>query len=482
MYLSDQLGPVWPDGALFRRDEHGHTFFHTKGEFQARVSGNATLVVQRGIEYEPAELVAAGGGEREELTVRLRRWSHQATRGWRSGDVHVHLHYGGEYLLTPEDASLAQRGEDVHFMNMMVANQGSGFVHDEPFFEGRPHSLSTSGHILQWGEEYRNDFYGHLCMYGIEQLVPPIYSGFRQSPHRHDVPALADGADRCHAAGGTLSYAHPVFGSIELDRLFARAWTVEAKELPVDVALGKIDAIDLMSYPSWYLETAELWYRLLNCGFRLPATAGTDTFMNHADAGAFSNPPAGNRVFVRVEGEFTTDSWCEGVRRGRTFVTNGPSLRLSVDGHAIGDEIEARAGDVLRVEAEAQSFAPMDRIELIVNGAVVASSDAVEAGRRAQLSERVTIEESAWLAVRALGPASRFVLGGDLFAHTSPIYVTVAGRPVTRAENAAYFVDWIDRLVTMAEERGSYASDADRDAIVALFRSGQEYYRRIAGG
>ena len=482
VYLSDSVDAAWPSGARVRRDEHGRAFFHTNGEFEARVSGETKIVVQRGTEYEPVELVAtAGAGRREELTAHLRRWSNLAQEGWRSGDVHVHLHYGGEYLLTPEDASLAQRAEDVHFMNMMVANQGSGFVHDEELFEGRPHQLSTADHILRWGEEYRNNFYGHLCMYGITGLVPPIYSGFRQSEHPHDMPALADGADRCHAVAGTLSYAHPMGGSIDLDRVFARVRTVEAKELPVDAALGKVDAVDLMSYPSSYLDTADLWYRLLNCGLRLPATAGTDTFMNTVDSGVFSNPPAGNRVFVKIEGDFTTESWCEGVRRGRTFVTNGPALRLSVNELGIGDEIKAQPGDVLEVEAEAHSFAPMERIELIVNGEVAATSNADEGGRRAHLSERVTVNESSWFAFRALGPPGRLVLGGDLFAHTSPVYVSIADRPQGSAQDGAYFVSWIDRLIEMAIERGSFASDADRDRVVALFRSGQEHFRRFAG-
>ena len=479
--VSDSVDAAWPGGARVRRDEHGRAFFHTNGEFEVRVSGETKIAVQRGTEYEPAELVAtARAGRREELTARLKRWSNLAQDGWRSGDVHVHLHYGGEYLLTPEDASLAQRAEDVHFMNMMVANQGSGFVHDTDHFEGRPHQLSTADHILRWGEEYRNNFYGHLCMYGITELVPPIYSGFRQSEHPNDMPALADGADRCHAVAGTLSYAHPMSGSIDLDRVFARVRTVEAKELPVDAALGKVDAVDLMSYPSSYLDTAELWYRLLNCGLRLPATAGTDTFMNHADAGVFSNPPAGNRVFVKIEGAFTTESWCEGVRRGRTFVTNGPALRLSVNGRGVGDEIKAQPGDVVEVEAEAHSFAPMGRIELIVNREVVASSNAIEDGRRAHLSERVTVNESSWIAFRALGPPSRLVLGGDLFAHSSPVYVSIADQALVNPLDGAYFVSWIDRLIDMAIERGSYSSDADRDRVVALFRSGQEYYRRFA--
>ncbi|MCH7697444.1 MAG: CehA/McbA family metallohydrolase [Chloroflexi bacterium] len=481
VYLNDQLGPAWPEEAKIRRDEHENEFFHADGSFEATVSGDATLVVTRGMEYEPLEVVIpAPSGPGHSETLRLRRWSHMAADGWWSGDVHVHLHYGGEYLLDPEHASLVQRGEDVNFMNMMVANQGSAFVHDQTFFEGRPHELSDSEHILRWGEEYRNDFYGHLCMYGIRDLVPPIYSGFRLSEHAHDLPANVVGADRCHEAGGTLSYAHPLFGTGNLDRVFTHPRTVEAKELPVDVALGKIDALDVMSYPSSDLETSELWYKLLNCGFRLPATAGTDTFMNFAGTGIFSNPPAGNRVFVNVEGDFTTESWCEAIRDGRTFVTNGPMLSLDVNGQGIGARLELEAGQTVDIVGEARSHIPLEQIELVLNGEIVASGEIVEGGKRARLQSSITIESDSWVALRTRGPLHPHVLGGRLFAHTSPVYVGAGLANPKRIEAAAYFVEWIERLIAMCREHGRYPSDKERDEVIDLFRSGQAYYHHLA--
>ena len=486
IYLEDTVGPASPDGATLRRDAHGAAFFHADGSFEARVSGTVRVRAVRGIEYEPEEtqiVIRADGAH--EHTLRLRRWSHMAANGWYSGDVHVHLHYGGEYELEPTDAALVQRAEDVNFMNMMVANQGSGWVHDRPYFTGAPHELSTGAHILRWGEEYRNDFYGHMCMYGIRELVPPIYSGFRQSEHSADLPANAAAARHCHDVGGTLSYAHPLFAPGDLDRVFTRSRTVEAKELPVDAALGLIDAVDVMSYPGHEMETTQLWYRLLNCGLRISATAGTDTFMNYCDDPPFSNPPAGDRVFARVDDTFTTESWCAAVRHGRTFVTDGPMLTLqavaSGKAYEIGDGIDCAPGTRLEVTAEAGSFAPMDVLELILNGEVVASAGASDGGRHAALRHDLEVTESCWIALRARGAAHPLVLDTELFAHTSAIYVTANGAPVRRAADAAYFVEWIERLIAMAEERGSYATRDECEGVVAIFREGQAYYRRIAG-
>lgn len=477
IYLRDDLGDVWPAGTTLRRDRQGRAWFHAHGSITARLSGRASLLVTRGIEYEAAELqITVAPDSIIEREVRLRRWSEMSVDGWYSGDVHVHLHYGGEYALTPEDAALAQRAEDLQVLNMAVANQNSGWVHDRAHFEGAAHSSSDAQHVLRWGEEYRNNLLGHMCMYGIEELVQPIFSGVPRSEHTHDMPANAEAAATCRAVGGTLSYAHPLFGDGDQDRIFAEAHSVDAKELPVDAALGYVDAIDVMSYPGDHPGSAALWYRLLNCGLRLAATAGTDTFMNAFDAGKFSNPPGGDRAFVRVDGALSMESWCGGVRAGRTFVTNGPMLSLEANGRQIGDELIAIPGDVIRVVAEAGSNAPMERIELIVNGEIVASAAATDAGQRASLTHEVVVQESCWIALRATGPAHPLVLDDALFAHTSPIYVSAGGEPIAARGDAAYFVEWIDRLIALVRSRGRFASEADRDDVIAVFEKGRAYF------
>jgi hypothetical protein len=158
-------------------------------------------------------------------------------------------------------------------------------------------------------------------------------------------------------------------------------------------------------------------------------------------------------------------------------------LTLDVAGHAIGDEIALKPGTPLRVEGSARSHVPMDRVELIVNGQVVASAPATNGGRDASIEHVLRTDESCWIALRATGPTHELVLHPEgVFAHTSPIYVTVGGAPVARADDAAYFVDWIDRLIATTEEKARFPSDAERERVVAIFRSGQDYYRAIAGG
>jgi len=492
VYCADALGPVAPAGAVLRRDRHGNAWAHVDGACTATVADSARLRVVRGIEYEAAEHtvdVPPDGAARVE--VRLRRWSHMAADGWRSGDVHAHLHYGGEMAMTLEDAALAQRAEDLHLLQLMVANcNDGGRLVDEDVFSADPHAAGAADHLLVGAEEYRNALYGHLCLSGIDALVEPAFTGVPLSAHPHDFPTNAEIAGRARAAGGAVSYAHPVLDpGLELDRVFSVARNVEAKALPVDAALGRIDAVDLLSYPGQTLDVVALWYRLLNCGLRIAATAGSDAFMNMNTAGellafdvngdAFSSPPGGVRAFARTDGAFTPGAWRDAVLRGETFVTSGPMIDLQVDGRGPGAILGAPPGSRLRIEASAGAAVPFDRLEVIVDGAVIARADAV-GGHDAAITCELEVERGCWIAARAIGGPHELALADIVFAHTSPVYVDVEGAPARSADDAAYFAAWIDRLGALTEAEGVFDGAAQREAVLAQFHEARAYYAAIA--
>jgi hypothetical protein len=115
-----------------------------------------------------------------------------------------------------------------------------------------------------------------------------------------------------------------------------------------------------------------------------------------------------------------------------------------------------------------------------VNGEVVATARASEDGRDATLSHVLSVHESCWVALRASGGVHELVLDPDgAFAHTSPVYVTVGGAPIAGAKDASYFVEWIDRLIAVTEDRARFPSSAERERVIATFRSGQAYYREL---
>ena len=106
------------------------------------------------------------------------------------------------------------------------------------------------------------------------------------------------------------------------------------------------------------------------------------------------DPPAGTgRTYAKVEGALSVPSWLAAVKAGRTFATNGPLLRFDVNGRGPGDELRVNGAAAVRVRAAVQSIAPLDRLEIIVNGEVAASAPA---------NGRGTLEIAADVAITAI--------------------------------------------------------------------------------
>jgi hypothetical protein len=99
----------------------------------------------------------------------------------------------------------------------------------------------------------------------------------------------------------------------------------------------------------------------------------------------------------------------------------------------------------------------LDRVEVIFNGRVAASVAIPGDGRDVLVDERISIPHSGWLALRAAGPAQPDQPRG-LFAHTSPVYIDVAGKPLDTRADAEYFLGWIDRLWLDVRERNRIPS------------------------
>ena len=185
-----------------------------------------------------------------------------------------------------------------------------------------------------------------------------------------------------------------------------------------------------------------LWYRLLNCGFRVPASAGTDCFLNRVR----SRLPGQDRVYVHVAGEFTYERWIESLKAGRTFVTNCPMFEFTVNGHPPGDVIKLDQPGAVRVSALAESNYPLQQLEVIYNGQVVEGGISDNGYPGLKLTTEIDIPRSGWIAVRAGGPAQPDHPSGAVFGHTSAVYIEVEGQPLDPRADAEYFIDWIDRL------------------------------------
>ena len=472
VHIEDAAGLYWPPPGHVRdvptgwRQEiggdvvlEGRTWAYVRGDFELLLPvGRYTLEAVRGIEYEPEKVSfqVSDANAVSGIEVRLERWAD--TAGWYSGDTHVHF-------LDPQTALLEIEGEGLHVVNLL-ATRWRELITGVEHFTGAPSGVSRPGRIVYVNEEARHGYLGHLILLGLEELVHPLTWG-RVGVFGDgyvgglDHPPLAHHADATHAQGGLVTWAH---------------LPLPLGELAVDVALGKVDSVDLMTFGDAFAETedppgaARTWYRFLNCGFRLPATAGTDKMFNTQVVGAA-------RTYVKIDGELDYEAWLEGIRAGRTFVTNGPILQLDVEGRGIGATLSLERAGRLRVVARVSSRQPVERLEIVVGGRVVEHVENPGKTQQLTLEARIGVAGNTWIAVRAHGGAEVASQGAPQQAHTSPVWVELAGEsPLCDAEDVEVLLGWCDDAIEWARSEARFLDESQRRGMIELFTEARRVY------
>jgi hypothetical protein len=450
-------------------------YFDAENSFTINAPAGETLIeATRGQEYELTSRKVNASKDGPEITVQLKRWIHMAARGWYSADAHIHANYTADQhqVIDLQDVRMYAHAEDLNNANMLVANSSAAFIHDAQYFEGRPNAISEPGYVVYFDEEMRNGgIYGHMTFFGLKKLIYPLYTGFRNTPYPEDYPPNYAQADAAMKDNAAVDYVHP--GMVPN---YEQLGGAGAHELPVDLALGKVDAMDVVSNND-EIASMTLWYRLLNCGFRLAISAGTDSFTNVSD----HYTPGGGRVYVHAGSQMRYDDWVREYKRGHSFASNGPVILFTVDGREAGDDIRFAAGSrqTVHVKATMSTQVPVDSVEIVVNGKVAASKDA-KGQKQVSIDEPVSLDHSAWIAVRAIGPWHRLVLNDiQAFAHTSPVYIHFGEQRVFNAEDAKFYDEWIGKLIAQVKDRGRFNDPAHRDEVVALFERARDVYRGL---
>lgn len=427
-------------------------------------AGRVKLVAMKGIEYQTEErTLDLAANELTEVSITMQRWTNWNQRGWYTGENHFHANYNGSYYQRPPDSLDWLQAEDLNTANMIVANSEGAFVHDKEFFKGVVDPISKPRFLLYWGQEYRNsDPLGHMAFLNIKRQVPPSFTSVVGSNSPYDYPLNSMAALEARKQGGLVVYVHPHAANLN-DPMDTN---LGAKESPLTAAMGAMDAIDILPFgPSAY----ELWYRLLNAGFHIQPGAGTDVFTNWR---GINRIPGAARQYVQVGSVFTWDKWVERYRAGNVFVTNGPLLTFSVNGQGMGSVLKPTGSSLkVRLEAEVATQVPVDRIEFLANGNVVASF-----GNERRVEHEITIDRSTWFAVRVSGSAGRGYVLDVPRAHSAPVWVEF-GKPVLVREDVQLMIAWLNRIWAYLEERDNFGSAENRLKARAMFDQGIAHYR-----
>jgi hypothetical protein len=439
--------------------------------------------VLKGYEYKIAEgELPAAAPRAGAFTIPLSRWSSLARQAWYSGDIHIHH-------IAPKTCRLEMDAEDLNVANILT----SDFTQDQKEFEGRLNGNSSRDRLVYVTQEFRHDQLGHMCVLNLKKLIEPV-----TTMQKEFYPLNLRACDLAHAQGGYVSWAH--FPSMP------------CLESPLDVAMEKLDGLEVLcvldprTMPVFMKQIVpefesnhglRMWYRYLNCGFRLTATAGTDKMTTFVTVGA-------NRVYVRVDGEFTYQSWIDALKQGRTFITNSPLLTFTVNGREAGSTLTVSSArdKVVRIHAKAESQLPYDRLEIVSNGSVIAEASPSGARHKAEIHLEHPAGASCWIAARATEDQARYPaldfqqvhnprgtllssLYGTrrpeaVFAHSSPVYVVRDGRPIRSFDDAQYYMRYLDNSIRWLKESARFASPSDKQASIEAFERGRAIYAQRA--
>jgi hypothetical protein len=423
--IRDARGQVLEDHASFRGG------FRSNGTFRKAVApGRTTVAISRGFDYIPEKVnLTLADGESRVLEVSLHRRSPLRQEGWYTGDNHIHMVHGERRIdVDFEYIALAGRAEGLDYAS--VAQHWNLADPTPERLAEACQKVSSKDFTLTWNLEAPKNYWrgdagkciGHGWTLGMQGRTADGRDAIRELlemsawDYESEKPPVPNFEIQAfiRSLGGIVSYTHPhrwwigKWGGTGIYPVDERKRISNmAVELPFDTVIGPTyDTIDIMMQPherETNRKALALWFMLLNRGYRIAATASSDTTFDNPGGGV----PGKVRVYTQVDGSPTIAKIAASMKAGRNFVTSGPLLKLEIGGHGIGSVL--KPGTPMKAVVRAWSES-VSKLELIRNGEVVRTWNG-EGGEH-------DVNESgpAWYVARCYGADETQV------AITNPIY------------------------------------------------------------
>jgi hypothetical protein len=468
--IRDGRGHVYPSPAKRLAPDFAFhpQIYRADGEKIKLPDGPYTVEFARGPESisQTKTIEVRDGSTRFDFKVR--RWIDPSEFGWWSGDHHIHAAGCAHYTKPSEGVHAVDMmrhclGEDLKVGCNLT--WGPCFDYQKQFFTGHDDKVSAYPYLLHYDVEvsgFGSHQSGHLCLLRLKE---EIYPGGDSDKHW---PTLCLNTLRwAKKQGAVCGPAHSGWGlevdTDELPNYIVPPFTgIGANEYIVDVSHqvpgpdGKlVPAVDFLStVDTPYVWELNMWYQTLNVGFRTRISGETDFPCIYGEKVGLG------RSYVKQSEKLNYEDWCQGIREGRNYVSDGKShlIGFKINDTAMGQEgselslaqpgtvhasVKAAAWlnenpnpalqrrrysekpywDIERARIESSREVP---VELIVNGYSVAKKTIVADGQIRDVTFDAPIARSSWVAVRIL-PSS----------HTNPIFVLVGGKPVRASRRSA---------------------------------------------
>jgi hypothetical protein len=422
--------------------------------------GKYTFEMERGPEYRlrtgDFELKR---GDADNKEVRMVRFADMKSEGWWSGELHVH-----RPLKDIESLMLA---EDLHVAPVITWWNNTNEWATKPLPKELTHQFDGNRYYnIMAGEDERAG--GALLYFNLDR---PLDTTGAAKEYPSPIVFLNAAKDNPQA-------------HVDLEKPF---WL----DTPTLIATGKIDSIGLAHNHMWrdgVLEgeawgrsrdaklypgisgngrwSTDIYYHLLNCGLRIPPSAGSAS-------GVLPNPVGYNRVYVYCGDDFDYDKWFAGLKAGRVVVTNGPMLRPTCEGEPPGHVFRKGEGQdlELQISLNLATRDPIDYLEVIQDGKVVheVRLDAL-AESKGELP-KLKFERSGWFLVRAVSSEAKTYR----FASSGPWYVEADDGPRISKTSAQFFLDWVfDRARKL-----QLADPAQKKEVLEHHRQARDFWQDL---
>jgi hypothetical protein len=459
--------------------------------------GSYKFVIERGPEY----LVRTGHFTLERYaddrkTVDMKRFVDMEAEHWYAGDLDVRR--------SPRDIELLMQAEDLYVASLIASRHEKNEIAKNKTVKKqlRDNPPQDRNVVIFDNQRFYSLLAGEYAHGGNSLLLHNLSRPLDLPAADANDPSSLATATAAKDAGGWIDAAQPF------------AW-----DLPLWVAAGKLDSIqiahrhlmrdsvvnheaggrprDLAMYPGtngagrW---SSDIYYHLLNCGLRIPPTAGsgsgwlptttaapgTAAALKAAASGNF-NPVGYNRVYAYVEHEFSWDKWWDSLRAGRAIVTNGPLIRPSVEGQPPGHVFQANRGESIELEI-GLTLSTRDKVsylEIVKDGVTEheVRLDKWKAGGGKLPPVRFT--ESGWFLVRAVTDEPSTYR----YATTAPYYVEIGYQPRISRASAQFFLDWCrERAKQIADPMhpaGKFSDEKTRTEALNQWQRAELYWQDL---
>jgi hypothetical protein len=429
---------------------------------------------------------------------------------------------------------------------------GPCFDYQKQFFTGKDDKVSLHPYVLRYDVEvsgFGSHQSGHLCLLRLKEqmypggeskhhwptlglntlrwakrqgaLVGPAHSGWGlqpAAPGQRDAVSSKTAQDFRGVADTLPNYVVPPFNGIGANEYIMNVThTVPG---PDGKPVPAVDFLSMVDTP--HLWELNIWYHTLNVGFRTRISGETDFPCIYGEKVGLG------RSYVKLPAKWTYEDWCEGIRAGNNYVSDGKShiMNFAVSyefpeglstklrnqqplilggkiqpvavgfdaGYGVSElrlnkaslvlvsaKVAARLNDQLNpaLKASPQSAKPywdIERarigesrevpVELVVNGKAVETKRIVADGSQVNLVFETKIERSSWVALRIL-PSS----------HTNPIWVMVGDQPVRASKRSAEWCAQSLEVCWQQKER-TYAA-AEKDQARQDYEHARQVYRKL---